>query len=304
MQTFDDLPLLPERIATPGEALPPLPDVAYPPDTTPLVPFDSATGEVIEGELVGDDLPAGDFTDRALIPLRLAQGSARAVHVFRDPEAVRGLTRELQTDLLARLRQMDVDARAARREGRITASVVAPELQLWGDAYETLDAISRAIAAGAKEARALAGEVVAEVEPEKVHGSASVRVGDGHGQDVKVTRTQPTEVAADTDKILDVLVAALADALPDRKRTQALDVVAADGVAYARGARDALTQLQQLVSPLKWKTTALDAWARRLDDAEQYDLGVRLGHAYGRVAKGNPTVKIERVEPSTRGAKA
>src|SRR5690606_37490060 len=88
-----------------------------------------------------------------------------------------------------------------------------------------------------RRARAMAGDLVLEAKPddaerlERKGGSASMRVSSSAGE-VKVTTTQPTETFADTDAILDVLVAHLLDERADLAATTGLPAV------YAGGARD------------------------------------------------------------------
>lgn len=244
--------------------------------------------DVVDAEVV-DDEPEPITAELAVIA-QLADDSAQAVALFRDPDAVRTLTRELGASLVERVQLLGADAKSRRVDGKVTQAVVAGEVQVLADAFDTLTAVSNAVKRGATEAQALLGDVVAEVVPEKADaGTGSIKVGDGHGADVKVTRTQGTKVEAQSDTIVDVLVSKLlTDAAGGGELT--------DAKAYAAGAREAIAALLELMSPPGWKTTALDALAKQLEDAQDFDNAIRLGHAYGRVAQGDPKTKVERVQ--------
>jgi hypothetical protein len=160
------------------------------------------------------------------------------------------------------------------------------------DAHDTLRAIARVFDAGVQRTRSNRGEraVALADDPRR---QSSLRVGDAHGSDVKVTRTQPTEMRIDADAIVDVLVAELVG-----ESVEQGDRIAA--TVYAQGARDALTLYRSLTAAHTFKSSALDEHVRSLESRELFDLALRLGHAYGRVSKGEAQVKIERVERSKR----
>lgn len=257
------------------------------PETGEIIDDES---EIVEAEVI-DELSSSREIE--LMPTVFAQHGERAVQLFRDPEAIRTLTHDARLSLLGRLRGMAERQRALRDEGRPTAAVLAPEITLMADAHDTLSALSAVFKAGADEARVISGEIVVEIADD-VRKSNSVRVGDKHGTDVKVSRTVQTEVRVDEDEIVDVLVASLI------AKCEQSDQSWEGPAAYARGARDAIEQYRRLAASHSFKTSALDAYGRELDAAEQHALSIRLGHAYGRVSKGE-TVKIERVERK-RGA--
>lgn len=224
---------------------------------------------------------------------QLVRGARDAVVSWRDPDAVAAAADDLRSRVLSTVRVYAESARRERRPGRITSSTVAAELAVLGDAHAALVAASDAIKAGAEEARSIAGEIVAEVEPEKTKGTATVTVGDGHGQRLKVTRTQATKAVADPAAIIDVLVAAN---LAELSRMGDVSHVSVDSARwYAEGLRNGIAALLEIIGPPAWKTSALDALAKGLEAREEYDLAIKLGHAYGRVAHGEPKTKIERV---------
>jgi hypothetical protein len=250
-----------------------------------------ATGEVdevVDAELIDDD----ELTQSAqieLLPIQLAQQGGRAVQLFRDPEAVAQLTHNARVELLRQLDALAADARSRRPDGRVTSSTIAPEVTLMADAHDTLRAIVSVFDAGVQRTRSISGELAVELVDDPRRQS-SLRVGDAHGGDVKVTRTQPTEMRIDADAIIDVIVAELVDEL------------GSGHVAFARGARDAIALYRSLTAAHTFKSSALDEHVRSLESRELFDLALRLGHAYGRVSKGDAQVKIERVERSKRGA--
>lgn len=279
-----------------------------------LVDPEHVDGEILETTSFGDetrtavcvhadgsshDLEAdtdGMFTscetdDRALVPATLWQASGRAAALFRDADAVLDLSRRIKAGLVDHVHKIAAAAKAERREGEPTKSTLAPELSVLADAHDTLSAISKAIAEGASEAKGLAGEVALELAPDKALGSTSVRVGTGSGG-LKVTRTQGTKARVDDEDVVDVLTAYLLG------HAGVTDTDDPHG-AYARGIREGIARFRDLVGPPAWKTTALDELVRTLEAADEHDLAIRLGHAFGRISSGNPTVKIERIEPKS-----
>jgi hypothetical protein len=262
--------------------------------------FDPATGEpldVVDAEVVDepDALSGGLEQERAVMPTLFASQGARAVALFRDPEAVAHLTHDATRSLLHRIEGLAAAAREARPEGTPTASTLQPELTLMADAAETLGAIERVFHAGAVRSKQILGEVVHELADDPRKGSTSVRVGDAHGTDLKVTRTQPTEVRVDEPEVLEVLVASVLgrmDLAGIAKGERAKAALVA-GVAV----RDALASYRAVAAAHSFKTTALEAYTRRLEAEDAHSLAIRMGHAFGRVPKGEPQVKTERVAP-------
>lgn len=272
-------------------------------------------GEIVDAEVI--EGPAQPVTPTVLplafdgpegarqhLPAIIAGDGAEAVRWFRDPDAVRTLSREAGKALLAQVRQLATDARGRRAEGRPTAAVLAPELTLMADAHDTLVAIQGVFGDAAKEARAIAGEVAHELADDPRRGTTSVRVGSATGEDVKVTRTQPTKMQVREGDVVDVIVASLLDTFESSGITEEEAdqyALGAWSVAYARGARDAIALYRELAATHTFKSTALDDFGRRLEAAEQDALAIRLGHAYGRVSHGNAQVKIERVPAKDAG---
>lgn len=260
--------------------------------------FDPATGELV-GEPYAEPQqpdPLGTATEVAALPAVFAQQGARAVQLFRDPDAVQTLTHEATKGLLARLEGIAADARAQRAEGRVTPSVLAPELTLMGDAHDTLQALEAVFHAGRERARAIAGELVHELPGDDTRQSTSVKVGDAHGTDLKVTRTQPTKVHVDQDELVDVFVSLLLGRWEaDRRGLPEVPLTSVDTArAYSMGARAAIDLYRAHTAAHTFKTTALDELTRVLEGEGQDALAIRLGHAYGRASHGDPQVKMER----------
>jgi BMFP domain-containing protein YqiC len=241
--------------------------------------------------------PAGDgilLREVPHLPARLADDGYAAVQWFRDPDAVQTLARDAQGALLARISELAAQAHAARAEGMPTPAILAPELNLLGDAHDTLDAIRGVFAAGAKHAKMLAGEVAHELADDPRRGTTTVKVGDAHGTDLKVTRTQPTDVRVDEDDLVDVFVGLLCHRFAAEQRAGSSGDSTDAIRGFAQGARAMVTLYRTHASAHKFKTSTLDALTRELEGEGQDDLAIRLGHAYGRVPNGDPQVKIER----------
>lgn len=247
---------------------------------------DPATGEVltppdvVEGELVPDD------GDRAALPARIAAQGLAAVEWYRTPDDVRRLAVDAKAALLAGIEQMAADAKVRRPDGRVTPAVVADELRLLTDAAESLAAVVGVFTAAERLTKRLAGEVAHETQADPTRGSTTVKVS-GPGGVTKVTRTQPTETAADPGKVVDALVPFL---LLDMKPGTPAKYAA----ARAQGIRDGIERYRSLVESHKFKSTALDALGQAMQAAGEDQLAQRLGAAYGRVPKGNPSVKMTR----------
>ena len=223
----------------------------------------------------------------------LDAGGALALDWLRSPELVQNLTAALAPRLREELEVRAATAKAARAPGKVTEATVAHELGFLADAHTVLGAIGSTFTQAAKLAASMAGEVMVDVMPEaKVTGGThTVKVGSSSG-DVKVTRTQATQASVRDDEVVDVLVA---DLIADRNSGEVLDKAPTGPLRhYAAGARDALMAFRQLMGPLPWRTSDLEKMQRRLEGLERHDLAIRLGHAYGRVASGNPRTTIKR----------
>lgn len=222
----------------------------------------------------------------------IADDSGRAVALFRDPDEVQRMTRSLSGALVDQVRQVWMQARNPRvaKHGPDHAPSeieVAEELRTMADARDTLTAIARAVTTGAEEARAITAEVLAEVAPDE-RKAKTVRLADGHGWDLKVSRSQPTEVAVDLAEVQDVLVAWLLTKVTGSP---------GDVARYAYGVREGMEALLGVLAKPSVRTTALDALVKTIEGAGEEDLALRLRHAYGRKSKGEPRVEIKREPP-------
>lgn len=240
-------------------------------------------GPVVEGWVVPANIPQVPITSAVA---RLSSITGEVVDRFRDPDEVAAMSGALGRTLADEVRGLAVEARAARPEGPVTDVVLAPELRVLADARDTLAALAKAFTTGANEARDAAGEVLVELagDPRR---TVTVKVPDGHGWLLTASRRQPTETQANLGEVIDLLVADL----PAQYEGNV-----AEARAYASGIRQGIQELLRLVSPVKWKSTALDEWKQRLEAAEKHDLAIRLGHAYGRPSKGKPSITFERSE--------
>lgn len=287
---WDDVPLF-DAPTPPWEDVPLFdsPNTEPPPWESPTAPaFDPATGEVLDPEPVA--LPDAAVDDGswdvglvALTPTALA-ASASDTAAF---------TRSLREAIAGRLAAEYDRLRDGRDPAKPLTVAVEPELRYLTSAADTFAAVARVFTDAAAHARGQAGDIVLEVKPddaerlERKGGTASLRVGrtSSGGDSVKVTVRQATETFADTDAILDVLVAHLIDGAMPGKITSETDAA----VVYANGMRVAVAAVQGLTSPWSWKSSALDALAGQLDD----DLKARLVAAYGRRPKGDPRTEVK-----------
>lgn len=256
------------------------PDWALGNEPDPVVPFDQQPVEDQKRDVV------------ALI----ADDSGQAVALFRDPDEVQRMTRSLSGALVEQVRSVYAQARAPRvakygEKEPPTDVHVAEELRTMADARDTLTAIAKAIGTGAEEARAIAREILAEVAPDE-RKAKTVRLADGHGWDLKVTRSQPTEAVVNLDDVQDVLAGSLL-----ARYSRDMDDTLAGQRAYAHGIRAGMDALLGVLSKPGVRTTALDALVRTLEGEGEEDLALRLRHAYGRKAKGEPVVDLKREEP-------
>lgn len=287
---WDDVPLF-DAPPPPWEDVPLFdgPNTEPPPWESPTAPaFDPATGEVLDPE---PDLPDAAVDDGswdvglvALTPTALA-ASASDTATF---------TRSLRDAIDGRLAAEYDRLRDARDPGKPLDLAVEPELRYLTSAADTFTAVARVFTDAAAHARGQAGDIVLEVKPddaerlERKGGTASLRVGrtSSGGDSVKVTVRQATETFADTDAILDVLVAHLIDEREDLDGSPSAGTLP---VLYASGARDLAETVRGLTSPWSWKSSALDVLAGQLDDT----LKARLKAAYGRRPKGDPRTEVK-----------
>ena len=242
--------------------------------------------DVIEAEIVeaDDDEPQPDA-----LALAIADDTRDVALSYRDPAAVATFAIGLRREVRERVRRLMLAAAQDRIDtGKApTAETYAAEFQTAADVAETLTTVADAIRSGVEVAEDHAAMLVDDVtDPAK--RTRSVRVGDGHGRDLKLGLVQGSALSVDLPVILDLVVD---------------EVMAVDHEDPADIARAALDTLLGLISGPSWKSTALDAWKRQLEDAGRHAEAITLGHAYGRVDKGEPRFKIERVDRAKRGAK-
>lgn len=215
-------------------------------------------------------------------------------------------TRELREQLNARVDEL-YGAAFAQRPKRMSGehelppskAEVAGELQTLAAMHDQLTTVGKVFTDTAKSVQTIAADVLMETLPgeradaiERAGGSASLTVGDPRGN-VRVSVTQPRVTVVDQDKLMGVMLDALVQAY-----TSSLDADEHAQVSvevYALGARDAIAQLLQLISPPSWKITALDLYRTHLEAAGLGELAQQLQQAYGRKPKGKPQTKIERV---------
>lgn len=245
-----------------------------------------------------DQQPVED--ERRDVVALIADDSGRAVALFRDPDEVQRMTRSLSGALVEQVRQVWTEARTprvAKTAGKAPNEVeVAEELRVLADARDTLTAVAKALTTGADEARAIAGEVLAEVAPDE-RKAKTVRLADGHGWDLKVSRTQPTEVSVNLDEVQDVLASWLLGQFA--KASPGMDPA---HLHYAKGVRAGMAGLLGVLTKPSVRTTALDALVRTMEGAGEEPLALRLRHAYGRKSKGEPRIEVKREPPKDAGA--
>ncbi len=223
-----------------------------------------------------------------------AQDVARDAATIGNPDAVLALATDVRRRVLASVRALYQGVRGERRLGRLTEAHVAPELVFLAGAADALDALADAIRAGAQEARAIAGDVIADVklaeQGDTRIGTVSLKVGAPDGSVISAKRTQPSKLQVNDDAIVDVLAAACV------ARRLAFGTMPHVVETHVRGLREGLAQLQTLAS-LSWRTSALDHLATQLEQADEHDLAIRLRHAYGRKPHGDPKVELKRETP-------
>lgn len=203
----------------------------------------------------------------------------------RDAAEIATGGKALRDELVATVRQIvDEQIRTLPAEPPTSSTELRPQATRLADLADLLETVAGAFSAAAKEAKGATGELVTVL-------GHPIRVGDGYGSDLRVTLEQRRELSVDHAVVDDVLVAA---ALPPA------DV---PGVSYLHGYRAGIVALRALLSSSPtYRSTALDALVGDLEDRGLDDLALRLGKAYGKIDKGEPTVKIERLEPKGKRA--
>jgi hypothetical protein len=206
------------------------------------------------------------------------------------------LVRQGKDAVLSAIRGRADERRAAREaklgeDGTPSTADLRREAVGAADDSENLTALAGIFLAGATEAKQIAGELLDDLPQRGGKPRASLKVGDGHGFELTVTRSKRTEVAVDADKVIGVLVPWLVGHDTSGRPRDWVE----DAAAYAQGAREALGLFRSLLAASPgFKSTALDSLVKRLQNADEDDLATRLTAAYGRVEKGEPSVKLER----------
>jgi hypothetical protein len=200
-----------------------------------------------------------------------------------------------------------IDRRHKARKGEeATTTRVRAEANGAADDADVLRAFGDAFLAGAKESTQVLGELLDELPGRGGKARQSFKVADAHGLELSVTRSSRTETSVNDEEVVDVLVAYLLATAP--ARDVALETHPSK--VYAAGVRRGIERFVDLLSSPKFKVTALDGFVTMLEalpSAEEgvvnpqgEELAVRLSKAYGRRTVGEPTIKVERKEPSKR----
>lgn len=190
-------------------------------------------------------------------------------------------------------------ARIERLEGEEPTSESDVRLEAVGLANDAdvLAALGGAFTAGAKEARDVAGDLLDEIPGRGGKPRASLKVGDGDGFALVVTRAAARkELSVDGEEVDDVMVAYLLEVAAARTRAGdgPLELGILPAKTYAAGVRDGIEQLRAVLAAPKFKVTALDALVTALENLEDDTLAKRLRKAYAQVEVGEQTTKLER----------
>lgn len=199
------------------------------------------------------------------------------------------------------------DARLTRLNGEPVESVSDLRREIVGaaDDAETLEAFAGIFMAGAKEAKGMAGDLLGELPLRRGKPPRSAKVGDGDGFELSVSATPRTELKVDADEVVEIMIAALVSAATIATKADPaggpLALTTMPVKVYAAGAREAVDMLRELLSSTpSFRSTAIDALVKVLENREDDELAKRLRKAYGRVEVGEPSVKLERkpLEPT------
>lgn len=205
-------------------------------------------------------------------------------------ETVRAM-RDTVLDAVRRRSDTRHAARVKRLDGAAPESPTDVRLEVVGaaDDADSLAALAAVFAAGAKEAKGIAGEILDELPGRGGKPRGSLRVGDGQGFELVLTRSGRRDLSVEVDEVVDVLVADLvaqAEKIPNLEKSVAI---------YSTGIRDGVKALRDLLSSTpSFRSTALDAFVKRLENRDDDDLAKRLRKAYGRVESGEPSIKLDR----------
>lgn len=261
--------------------------------------------EVVETEPIaepeGESLPA-EYRGLALDPDTLldalADSTARSVTCGQATDAVRHAVRvRADARRTARITRLGDDGVKHSADLRLEAVGAANDA-------DVLDALAGVFTAGAKEAKGVAADLLSELPERGGKPRRSVKVADGEGFELSIVVTGRSELSVKHDEVDDVLAAwLLSSAQAELAECKAGGVESAAKLAlskhpaqvYAAAVRDTLTEIRSiLASSPTYRSTALDSLVKRLGDAEEDDLASRLRNAYGKVEKGEPSVKLDR----------
>lgn len=207
--------------------------------------------------------------------------------------ALAATTRDLRTDVLDVVRRRSVTRRQDRirrldGEAPSTPGDLRREVVGATNDASVLEAVAGVFAAGAVEAKAIAGELLDELPPYRGKPRASIKVGDGQGMELTVKREARRDLEVNVDEIVDVLVAWQVSGYETETST-------GTATTYAAGVRDGIAILRGVLSTTPtFRSSALDAVALSLENDGEDDLARRLRKAYGRVEKGEPRVVVDR----------
>jgi hypothetical protein len=221
------------------------------------------------------------------------------------------LTRQAKDELRTDLRRRGDDRRRAREE-RLGDDPVKSQTdvrkELVGAAHdvEILTDLAGVFLEGAKEAKGILSDTLDELPERGGKKRASAKVGEDESFELKVTRASATKLSTKDEDLDDVLAAiALADvgrlhdglkaAGEEKSSPIALGIHPAK--VYAAGVRAGIGALRDLLGATPgYKSTALDALVTRIEGLDEDELAKRLRASYGKVATGEPSIKIEHVE--------
>jgi hypothetical protein len=239
------------------------------------------------GAVTLEPVPVEDDEEEVAADLAVFTPDALAHFLaIRDPRQIAPGASALRDELVAQVRGIVDEALATVPENVGSSTDLRPAATRLADLAELLEAVGGAFSTAAREAKVATGELVTVL-------GHKIRVGDGYGSDLAVSLTARRELSVDDAALDDVLAAAVPYLIPGPKAAESLD--------YALGFRSGIEALRGvLTSSPGYRSTALDALVTKLENADVPEadaLAKRLRAAYARVDKGEPTVKIERLEP-------
>lgn len=286
-------------------------ELAVLPPVTPSTPLDPAQrlAEVRAEADVAEVAQAAAEVGSTPVQWIGIEGVEASLENLAEPNKRREVTRAAIDTILNAVRTR-ADRRAKARPDKVRhVEDLRLELVGAGDDAEILDDLGRVFTTGATEARKIAGDLLGELPSRGAGPRRSAKVADGLGYELKVSASVRTETKVKHETLDDVLVAWLllvaegkvgTDAEPD----PVMKLGQMPAKTYAAGARDALVTLRSLLgaSP-PYRSTALEQLVKAMGSASQDDLAKRLRDAYGKVEKGEPSIKLERTviepEPAT-----